>query len=226
MDENPTGGKALRIRKCNTSRTDSIKVFVVIGRSTGDYELKKKNQKSDMIIETITALIHKHMYDQLNNSINSNDGKEIKHFQELPFKRKWTDKSDTVRTKKRPEYQKQKPKDNRCGQCGAPNWSRQHISPTKTAECRNCKRRGHFEKMCRSMKRVQYVEITTSLTEEDNWEYDRIQKINKTKTKQKLTTYQSNFLLPAAHQSHFFLIAYLANLNLHHLNHSSPHTIS
>ena len=85
--------------------------------------------------------------------------------------------------KKRPEYQKQKPEDNRCGQCGAPNWSRQHTCPAKTAECRNCKRRGLYEKMCRSMKRVKHVDRTTSSTEEDNWEYDRIQRIDNTSQK-------------------------------------------
>ena len=32
-----------------------------------------------MTIETITALIHEHMYDRLNESNKSNDGKEIKY---------------------------------------------------------------------------------------------------------------------------------------------------
>ena len=84
---------------------------------------------------------------------------------------------------KRPEYQKQKAKDNRCGQCWAPNWPKQHTCPAKTAECKNCKRRGHYEKMCRSRKRVQYVDRTTSSLEEVNWEYDRIQRIDNTKLK-------------------------------------------
>ena len=85
--------------------------------------------------------------------------------------------------KKRPEYQKQKPKNNRCGQCGAPNWSRQHTCPAKSAEFRKCKRRGHYEKMCRSMRRVQYVDKTTSSAEEDNWDYEKIQRIEITKQK-------------------------------------------
>ena len=54
------------------------KFLSVIGRSTGDYELKKKIRKSDMTIETITTLIHEHMYDLLNESNNSNDGKKKK----------------------------------------------------------------------------------------------------------------------------------------------------
>ena len=159
------------------------KFLSVIGRSTGDYELKKKIRKSDMTIETIRALIHEHMYDRLNDSNNSNDGKEIKHVQERPYKRKWTEKTDADKMKKRPEFQKQKPKDNRCGQCGAPNWSRQDICPAKSAECRKCKRRGHYEKMCRSMRRVQYVDKTTSSAEEDNWNYEKIQRIENTKQK-------------------------------------------
>ena len=71
-----------------------------------------------MTIETITALIHEHMYDRLNDSNNSNDGKEIEHVQERQHKRKWTVKSNADRTK-RPEYQKQKPRDSRCRQCVA-----------------------------------------------------------------------------------------------------------
>ena len=114
------------------------KFLSVIGRSTENYETKKGIRKSDMTIETITALIHEHMYDRLKDSKNSNDGREIKHVQERPYKRKWTEKADADKTKKRPEYQKQKPKNNRCGQCGAPNWSRQHICPAQLAECRKC----------------------------------------------------------------------------------------
>ena len=48
----------------------------MIGRSFGDYEFKKKIRKSNLTIETITALIHEHMYDRLNGSNNSNDGEK------------------------------------------------------------------------------------------------------------------------------------------------------
>ena len=123
------------------------KFLSLIGRSTGDYELKKKIRKSNMTIETITDLIHEYMYDRLNDSNNSNDGRNIKHVQERPRKRKWSEKTSYDKNKKRPEYQKPRYKDNRCGQCGAPNWSRQHICPAKSVDCRNCKKRGHYEKM-------------------------------------------------------------------------------
>ena len=51
------------------------KFLSLIGRSTGEYELQKKIRKSDMTTETITDLIHEYMYDRLNDSNNSNDGK-------------------------------------------------------------------------------------------------------------------------------------------------------
>ena len=51
------------------------------------------------------------------------------------------------------------------------------------ADCRNCRRRDHYKKICRSTKLVQYVERTKSSAEENNWEYDRIHKINNTKQK-------------------------------------------
>ena len=137
-----------------------------------------------MTIETITDLIHEYMYDRLNDSNNSNDGRNVKHVQERPQKRKWSEKSSYERNKRRPEYQKQKYKDNRCGQCGAPNWSRQHVCPARTVECRNCKKKGHYEKMCRLPKRIQYVDKISSSAEEDNWDYNKIQSINNKKKKE------------------------------------------
>ena len=83
--------------------------------------------------------------------------------------------------KKRPEYQKPRYKDNRCGQCGAPNWSRQHICPAKLVDCRNCKKRGHYEKMCRLPKRIQHVDKVSSSAEEDNWDDNKIQRRNNNK---------------------------------------------
>ena len=79
------------------------------------------------------------MYDRLNDSNNSNDVRSVKHVQVRPQKRKWSDQSGYERKKKRPEGLRQKYKDNRCGQCGAPNWLRQHVCPARTTEYRNCR---------------------------------------------------------------------------------------
>ena len=95
----------------------------------------------------------------------------------------WTDKTDQDKLKRRPENQRYKQRGNRCGQCGTPTWTRQHICPGKMAEYRNCKRRRHYEKMCRSAKRVQHIEKTTSTAEEDDWDYEKIQRVNDNRQK-------------------------------------------
>ena len=44
------------------------KFLSVIGKSTGDYNLKKKIRKSDMSVEAITEALHEYMYEKLNDS--------------------------------------------------------------------------------------------------------------------------------------------------------------
>ena len=44
------------------------KFLSVIGKSVGDYDLKKKIRKSDMSVEAITDALHEHMYEKLNDS--------------------------------------------------------------------------------------------------------------------------------------------------------------
>ena len=53
-----------------------------------------------MTIETITDLIHEDMYDRLNDSNNSNDGRNIKHVQERSKKNKIV-REDQLRQKQK-----------------------------------------------------------------------------------------------------------------------------
>ena len=46
------------------------KLLSLVGKSTGDYELKKKIRKSDMSVEAITEAIHEYMYQKTNESIS------------------------------------------------------------------------------------------------------------------------------------------------------------
>ena len=82
----------------------SSKYVYVSGISTGDYEIKKKISKSDLTIETKTALIHEHMFDRLNifNYTYENDGtKGNRQINPITIEQK------------RPEYKKQKVRDAR-----------------------------------------------------------------------------------------------------------------
>ena len=40
------------------------KFLSVIGKSTGDYDLKKKIRKNDMSVKAITEALHEHMYEK------------------------------------------------------------------------------------------------------------------------------------------------------------------
>ena len=65
--------------------------FSLIGRTAGDYE-PKKIRKSNMTFETITDIIHEYLYDRLNNSNNSNNGRDIKYVHGRTQKRKSSEK--------------------------------------------------------------------------------------------------------------------------------------
>ena len=165
--------------KVTPAELTASKFLSLIGRSTGDYELKNKIRKSSMTIETLTDLINEFQYGRLNGWHNSNNGRDVKHVQErLP---KNGQKNRVMRNKRRPDYHKERYKDNRCGQCGTPNWTRKHTRPAKSVQCRNCKKRGNYERMCRIPKRIPHVDETASSAEEDNWDFEKIQKINNNK---------------------------------------------
>ena len=91
------------------------KFLSIIGKSTGDYDLKKKIRKSDMSVEAITGAIHKYMYEKLNDSSETEEEKKIRY----------VNKRKTKITMEQPE-RPAKFKKIDCNRCGAPNWSRQH----------------------------------------------------------------------------------------------------
>ena len=52
------------------------KFLSLIGKSTGDYDLKKKIRKSDMSLEAITDAVHEYMYEKLNDSPETEEEKK------------------------------------------------------------------------------------------------------------------------------------------------------
>ena len=66
-----------------------------------------------------------------------------------------------------------------CSFCGKPNWSREHICPARKAECNNCKKMGHFAKVCKSKTVSRVKEATSSGTNTEPWpEIDHIQSVS------------------------------------------------
>ena len=62
------------------------KFLSVIGKSTGDYDLKKKIRKSDMSVEAITEGLYEHMYEKLNDSPGTEEEKKIRYLNKRKVK--------------------------------------------------------------------------------------------------------------------------------------------
>ena len=152
------------------------KFLSVIGKSTGDYDLKKKIRKSDMSVEAITDAILEYTYDKLNDSPETEEEKKIRYLNKRKIKP----------TKEQPE-KPTKFKKVYCNRCGAPNRSRQHECPARGKKCAKCGKIGHFAKCCRTNKRVNHImEEETSSANEDDWKPNTIhsvkQKIHSTRS--------------------------------------------
>ena len=151
------------------------KFLSVIGKSTGDYDLKKKIRKSDMSVEAITDAILEYTYDKLNDSPETEEEKKIRYLNKRKIK-------PTKEPEKPTKFKKVD-----CNRCGAPNWSRQHECPARGKKCAKCGKIGHFAKCCRTNKRVNHImEEETSSANEDDWTPNTIhsvkQKIHSTRS--------------------------------------------
>ena len=84
-----------------------------------------------------------------------------------------------ARKRKVAEMGKKKMPNRNCHFCGKPNWSLEHICPARRAQCNNCRKMGHFAKVCKSktVNGIQKEPSTDSNTE--SWpEIDHIQSVN------------------------------------------------
>ena len=106
VDKNITNRKFANFTTFTPAELIASKFSSLIERSTGNYELKKKFRNSNMTIETITDIISEYMYDRVNDSNSSNGGRDIKHVQERPQKRSWSEKHSYDKHKRRPKHQR------------------------------------------------------------------------------------------------------------------------
>ena len=74
---------------------------------------------------------------------------------------------------------KRKLSNKNCRFCGKPNWSMEHICPARRAQCNNCKKMGHFAKVCKSKTVSRIAEAASSDSNTEPWpEVDHIQSVN------------------------------------------------
>ena len=66
--EKNTSRKHCEFETITAAELLASKFLSLIGKSRGDYELRKKIRKSDMSVEAITEVIHEYIYEKLNES--------------------------------------------------------------------------------------------------------------------------------------------------------------
>ena len=82
-------------------------------------------------------------------------------------------------TKKKATFTaKKKNTERNCHFCGKSNWTPDHICPARKAKCNNCKKFGHFAKVCRS-RTVNLIQEEDTGSNTESWpEIDQIESVN------------------------------------------------
>ena len=87
--------------------------------------------------------------------------------------------TNQTRKRKTQFNEKRKISNRNCRFCGKPNWSLEHICPARRAQCNNCKKMGHFAKVCKSKTVSRVAEAISSDSNTEPWpEIDHIQSVN------------------------------------------------
>ena len=87
--------------------------------------------------------------------------------------------TNQLRKQKTHFNEKRKISNKNCRFCGKPNWSMEHICPARRSQCNNCKKMGHFAKVCKSKTVSRITEAVSSGSNTEPWpELDHIQSVN------------------------------------------------
>ena len=87
--------------------------------------------------------------------------------------------TNQLRKRKTHFNEKRKISNKNCRFCGKPNWSMEHVCPARRSQCNNCKKMGHFAKVCKSKTVSRITEAVSSGSNTEPWpEIDHIQSVN------------------------------------------------
>ena len=79
MEKNTRNRKNCEFEEITASELLASKFLSVIGKTTGDNDLKKKIKKGDMSVEAIPDTIHEYMYEKMIESRDTEEETKIKH---------------------------------------------------------------------------------------------------------------------------------------------------
>ena len=87
--------------------------------------------------------------------------------------------TNQLRKRKTHFNEKRKISNKNCRFCGKPNWSMEHVCPARRSQCNNCKKMGHFAKVCKPKTVSRITQAVSSDSNTEPWpEIDHIQSVN------------------------------------------------
>ena len=117
------------------------KFLSVIGKTTGDNDLKKKTKETRHVGASNYRYNPRIHVQKMNESKDSEEETKIKNV-------------DRKRTYQKPEREKQnKFRNVDCIRRGAPNWIKSRDCPAMTKKCLNCGKHGQYAKLCKSQQK-------------------------------------------------------------------------
>ena len=164
----------MRIQHYHTRRHHHLKICSLYQRQKSPRKFIKGPPNLQLILETI----------ELGNYNRKYGDKQSKTKRQGRNSSESTSKDEQVgytkpATKKKAAFTgKKKTTERNCHFCGKANWTPEHICPARKAKCNNCKKSGHFAKVCRT-KAVNRVQEEDTGNNTEFWpKIDHIQSIN------------------------------------------------
>ena len=166
-------------RKCEfNSITPEEIITYKFAATINDKKARDKFIKGPLKLQMVLETIEQDNYNRKNGDKKANK-RPRKVKLESSSSEEQVAHTQPIRKQKTAETWKKKIPNRNCRFCGKPNWSMEHICPARRAQCNNCKKMGHFAKVCKSktVSRIQKGPSTDSDTE--SWpEIDHIQSVN------------------------------------------------
>ena len=166
-------------RKCEFNRITSEEIITYKFAATiNDKKARGKFIKGPLKLQMVLETIEQDNYNRKYGDKKTNK-KHRKPPSDSSSSEEQVAYTHPERKRKITETGKKKLSNRNCHFCGKPNWSLEHICPARRAQCNNCKKMGHFAKVCKSktVSRIQKEPTTDSSTE--TWpEIDHIQSVN------------------------------------------------